>query len=122
MNWYKIAQLGSFELSPTEINPMDYYMGIGHKSFFGLGDDCVEWLWVWDGEKLDIRRTGDADVNHGAIWGPAENFMFKGRVSECDEKISIAFPKGDRSKNPPKTLVNQLLEKFPGMTVYLFHR
>jgi hypothetical protein len=119
MNWYKWSQLLNPQL---EIQPPGAYYEIGHRSFFGEEPDCQEWLWVWDEDTLDIMPTGDMDVSHTNIWGAAETFLYKGRVSECDNLISIAFPKGEKRKSPPEKLVGELTRRFPGMKMYLFHR
>jgi len=122
MNWWKKAQIDTFEMKPEEFHPPGAYYQIGHKSFMGQDTDCREWLWVWNGKDLDIRPTGDMDVNHANLWGESEIYMFKGRVSECDERISISFPKGDRRFQPPEDLIDTLKKKFPDFNMFFFHR
>lgn len=122
MNWYKQAQQELEVLKPGEFNVPGNYFQIGHKSFLGKETDCKEWLWVWNKGELDIRPTGDDEVYHAKLWGPPELDMFKGRVSECDERISIAFPHGDRRPFPPQELINDLNVRFPNMQIFLFYR
>ena len=121
MNWYKIAQFSLLDPEQAIQKPGAYFE-IGHKSFFGQEEtDCQEWLWVWD-RNLDIRPTGDMDISHENLWGKKELGMYKGRVSECDHRISIAFPVGEMNMEPPDKLIDDLYKIFPGYHIYLFHR
>ena len=115
MNWYKLATM------PVVLDPNVNYLDIGHDKYFTRRRisepvTCKEYLWLWyGGSALEVEECTKIN-NHSGTWGENDMYKcFRGRASECNNRISIMIPNRFRGQDVPERLLAELEVEFPGM-------